>query len=81
MHSRLAWAKSVLKKKKELKTEKFEYRLPLLEKDYKYMLGKGQLIIVSTWDRQEWWNYSHSEGPTVTQYRVPVTRQEARHSG
>lgn len=60
--------------------------MPVLEKDYKYMLGKGQLIIVSTWDKQECGNYSqimlsHSESPTMTQYQVPETRQVARHSG
>lgn len=60
--------------------------MPILEKDYKYMLGKGQLIIVSTWDKQECGNYSqivlsHSEGPAMTQYQVPGTRQVARHSG
>lgn len=60
--------------------------MPILEKDYKNILGKGQLVIVSTWDKQECGNYSqivlsYSEDPTMTQYQVPGTRHVARHSG
>lgn len=54
MHSRLAWAKSVLKKKKELSLKSSSITCLYWKKDYKYMLGKGQLIIVSTWDKQKW---------------------------